>query len=108
MVMGSSLGGVVSFYLGWEYPHVFGTVACMCSTFSFRDDLIDRVQRDDITGRSQLRIYLDSGWPEDNYDETLDMAFALFGRDFEIGRNLHHVVFPRGQHSEHSWSARCH
>ena len=28
-VMGSSLGGVVSFYLGWEYPHVYGMVACM-------------------------------------------------------------------------------
>src|SRR6266568_4165689 len=27
-VMGSSLGGVVSFYLGWQWPDVFGKVAC--------------------------------------------------------------------------------
>src|SRR6185369_11926137 len=28
-VMGSSLGGVVSFYLGWQYPQVFGNAACL-------------------------------------------------------------------------------
>src|SRR5204862_137756 len=28
-VMGSSLGGVVSFYLGWQWPDVFGKVACL-------------------------------------------------------------------------------
>src|SRR6266536_3470829 len=31
-VMGSSLGGVVSFYLGWQWPDVFGKVACLSST----------------------------------------------------------------------------
>jgi pimeloyl-ACP methyl ester carboxylesterase len=41
--MGSSLGGVVSFYLGWQWPKVFGKVACLSSTFTFRDDLIERV-----------------------------------------------------------------
>ena len=42
-VIGSSLGGVVSFYMAWEYPEVFGFAACMSSTFCFRDDLVDRV-----------------------------------------------------------------
>jgi Putative esterase len=41
-VIGSSLGGVVSFYMAWEYPHVFGYAACMSSTFSHKDDLVDR------------------------------------------------------------------
>ena len=42
-VMGSSLGGVVSFYLGWQGPDMFGKVACLSSTFGYRDDLIERV-----------------------------------------------------------------
>ena len=42
-VWGSSLGGVVSFYTVWEHPDVFGIAVCMSSTFSHRDDLIDRV-----------------------------------------------------------------
>jgi hypothetical protein len=40
---GSSLGGVVSFYTVWQYPEVFGAGACMSSTFSHKDDLIERV-----------------------------------------------------------------
>ncbi len=30
-VMGSSLGGVVSFYMGWQWPTVFGNVGCLSS-----------------------------------------------------------------------------
>src|SRR6266511_4644438 len=41
-VMGSSLGGVVSFYLGWQWSEVFGKVACLSSTFTYRDDLLKR------------------------------------------------------------------
>jgi len=42
-VMGSSLGGVVSMFLAWEHPEVFGMAGCMSSTFGWRDDLYERV-----------------------------------------------------------------
>src|SRR5204862_7698757 len=42
-VMGSSLGGVDSFYLGWQWPEVFGKIRCLSSTFMYRDNLLDRV-----------------------------------------------------------------
>jgi enterochelin esterase-like enzyme len=32
-VMGSSPGGVVSFYMGWQWPSVFGNVASLSGTF---------------------------------------------------------------------------
>ena len=41
-VCGSSLGGVVSFSSAWEHGDVFGSAICMSSTFSHRDNLIDR------------------------------------------------------------------
>jgi len=62
-VMGSSLGGVVSFYLGWQWPEVFGKVACLSSTFAYRDDLLERVSTEP---KRKIKIYLDSGWPRDN------------------------------------------
>src|ERR1051325_1351354 len=62
-VMGSSLGGVVSFYLGWQWPDVFGQVGCLSSTFGFRDDLFERVSTEP---KRPIKIYLDSGWPADN------------------------------------------
>lgn len=52
MVMGSSLGGVVSFYMAWQWPHVFGGAACLSSTFSHKDDLIDRVLTEPRARRS--------------------------------------------------------
>lgn len=106
--MGSSLGGVVSLFLGWQWPHVFGNVACLSSTFGYRDDLLERVRREPLDARRGLRIYLDSGWPGDNYEATLSMASALVERGFTLGRDLLHLVFPHGRHSEASWAARAH
>jgi predicted alpha/beta superfamily hydrolase len=103
--VGSSLGGVVSFYLGWQYPEVFGFAACLSSTFSHRDDLIDRVLTEP---RRETRFYLDSGWPGDNYEVTLAMAMALIERGYVHGRDVVHAAFPLAEHDERSWSTRLH
>jgi predicted alpha/beta superfamily hydrolase len=107
-VMGSSLGGVVSLYTAWEHPQVFGNVACLSSTFWYQNDLLERVHRDDFASRRHLRIYLDSGWPRDNYEVTLSMAYALVEAGFRHGTNLLHFAFPFAEHSEDSWAARSH
>jgi len=64
-VMGSSLGGVVSFYTGWQWPDVFGNVGCLSSTFTYKDNLVERVLHEE---RKDIRFYIDSGWPGDNYE----------------------------------------
>lgn len=104
-VMGSSLGGVVSFYMAWEWPEVFGHVGCLSSTFSWKDDLIERVL---CESKREIKVYLDSGWPGDNYEVTLSMSMALVERGYKFGRDFLHFVFPNAQHSETSWSARLH
>ena len=104
-VWGSSLGGVVSFYTAWQYPDVFGSAVCMSSTFSHRDDLIDRVFAEPFR---EVGFYLDSGWPGDNYEVTVGMAMALIARGWEYGRNLMHLCFPMAEHSEKSWGMRLH
>ena len=104
-VWGSSLGGVVSFYTVWQHPDVFGCAVCMSSTFSHRDDLIDRVFAEPFR---DVGFYLDSGWPGDNYEVTVGMAMALISRGWEYGRNLLHLCFPLAEHSEASWGTRLH
>jgi predicted alpha/beta superfamily hydrolase len=88
-VVGSSLGGVVSFYLGWQWPEVFGKVACLSSTFTFRDDLLERVSAEP---KRKIRIYLDSGWPRDNYETTRSMRDRIPAR--------HGAVLPGVSRSE--------
>jgi predicted alpha/beta superfamily hydrolase len=104
-VMGSSLGGVVSFYMGWQWPEVFGACFCLSSTFSYQDDLIDRVLSEPLP---KSKFYLDSGWPEDNYEVTLAMAMALSHRGWRQGKDFLHVVFPLALHDEKSWGDRLH
>ena len=106
-VMGSSLGGVVSFYLGWEYPQVFGAAVCLSSTFGWRDDLMDRVEKDPVENRKNLRVYLDSGWPGDNYERNARMIFTLLGRGFKLGEVIH-LAFPLAAHDEKAWASRLH
>lgn len=104
-VIGSSLGGVVSFYMAWEYPEVFGFAACMSSTFSAKDDLIDRVLSEK---KRKAKFYLDSGWPGDNYEVTLAMAMALARRGYRPREEFLHLVFPLEAHDERAWGRRLH
>jgi len=102
---GSSLGGVVSFYTAWQYPEVFGGAICMSSTFTYKDDLIERVLHEP---KRQVGFYLDSGWPGDNYEVTVAMALALVSRGWRYGQDLIHLSFPLLAHDEKSWGMRLH
>lgn len=104
-VWGSSLGGVVSFYTVWQHPEVFGVGVCMSSTFSHKDNLMERVLTEPPR---DVAFYLDSGWPEDNYEVTMGMAMALVARGWKYGTNLVHLCFPMATHDETSWGMRLH
>ena len=104
-LMGASLGGVVSLYLAWQWPEVFGNVACLSSTFGWRDDLYERLAAE---SRRRLRFYLDSGWPQDNYEVTRDMQALLRSRGYALGRDLLYFAFPGAAHHETAWALRSH
>lgn len=105
VAMGSSLGGVVSLHLAWQHPEVFGGAACLSSTFGYQDDLYARIAADP---KRPGRIYLDSGWPRDNFDATNAMRDLLVRRGFVLGHDLLQFSFPDGLHNEDSWAARIH
>jgi predicted alpha/beta superfamily hydrolase len=104
-VWGSSLGGVVSFFTAWQHPDVFGSAICMSSTFSHKDNLIERVLSEPPR---DIGVYLDSGWPGDNYEVTMAMATALIARGWRYGHNLLHLCFPNAVHNESAWGIRLH
>jgi predicted alpha/beta superfamily hydrolase len=105
VTMGSSLGGLVSLLLGWRWPQVFGCIGCLSSTFGWREDLFARVGAEP---KRDIRIYLDSGWPRDNYEVTRAMRDLLVARGYAEGRDLLYLAFPRATHDEASWAMRAH
>ena len=104
-VLGSSLGGVVSFYLGWQYPELFGHVGAMSATFGYRDDLLERVATEP---RRPHRLYLDTGWPRDNFEVNRSLRALLLRRGYEEGRDLLYLAFPDAAHNERAWAMRAH
>jgi predicted alpha/beta superfamily hydrolase len=105
VTMGSSLGGLVSLLLGWRWPEVFGCIGCLSSTFGWREDLFARIGSEP---KRPIRIYLDSGWPRDNYEVTRAMRDLLVTRGYAEGRDLLYLAFPRATHDEASWAMRAH
>lgn len=104
-VMGSSLGGVAALHVAWEHPRVFGNAGCMSSTFGFGDDLLERV----VAGpKRDIRVYLDTGWPRDNYEVNRCMRSALLQRGFVAGGDLWYSAHPNARHEEDAWARRLH
>lgn len=104
-VMGSSLGGLVSFYLGWQYPEVFGMAGCLSSTFGYDDDLFDRVKTE---ARRPVRFYMDSGYPGDNFEVTRAMRDLMLKQGYVLGTDLMTLVYPGDLHNEKYWATRLH
>jgi hypothetical protein len=50
------------------------------------------------------KLYVDAGYPQDNFEAVRRMAHALADR----GADLRYVAHPRGLHSELHWADRLH
>jgi predicted alpha/beta superfamily hydrolase len=103
---GSSLGGLVSLYLGLTRPDVFKRLAAMSpSVWWDKRSILEFVDR--FTA-PRPRIWLDVGGREGR--ETLRDARTLNDRLRKKGwtdEDLHFEEDPRGDHSERAWARRA-
>jgi predicted alpha/beta superfamily hydrolase len=104
-IMGSSLGGLVSFYLARRNPGVFGKAGCMSSSFWWNDQALT-VQVERSTAHVPVAFYLDAGTSNDGLAETTRMDTALVADGYVQGRDVDFVTAQGGSHNEASWAAR--
>lgn len=117
-VMGSSLGGLVSLYIGLRHPDRFGSVASMSGTIAWgtfgaaNPTILDEYAQAPPLG---LRIYLDSGGDEglgcpddgsDNYCGNVELADALRGWGWIDEQDLFYRWDPGAPHNEAAWASR--
>lgn len=105
-VMGSSMGGCVSFLLAWERPDVFGQAACLSPAF-FKP-VLDRVRRHKGE-RKPIRVYMDNGGVglERRLQKGCDRMLALLPKKgFRKDRDFQWFVDPAAEHNEDAWAAR--
>src|SRR5690606_800055 len=60
-VMGSSMGGLISFYLVWNFPDVFSKAGCLSSSFYFDDEHAIKMVKNYSGPKKNIKIYLDHG-----------------------------------------------
>ncbi len=110
-VVGSSLGGIVSLYLGLEHPERFGLVGCVSPAAWWADrDIVRRAARAGADS-TRLRVWLDIGTAEGGSGgKTLGDARALRGAlvkaGYREGVDLHYEEVEGGEHNERAWAAR--
>lgn len=111
-VVGSSLGGIVSLWLGLEHPEVFGLVGAVSTAAWWADgDLARRVATGSGAG---LRIWLDVGTREGTEKADAErwmrdsraVRDALLARGYTEGVDLHYEEVEGAVHNEAAWAAR--
>ncbi|HUE87335.1 MAG TPA: alpha/beta hydrolase-fold protein [Vicinamibacterales bacterium] len=104
---GSSLGGLVSLYLGFAYPDVFSRLAVMSpSVWWDRRAILRNVRH--ATPKPRVRIWLDIGTREGRYhvQNARLLEAGLLKKGWVEGEDLHYEEVPGGTHSEGAWAER--
>ncbi len=109
-VGGSSLGGLISFMLAWNYPEVFSMVMCVSPALKvYNFDYVDNVI--DYKGpRKKLKFYFDAGIS--SRDSLLvpgvrEMVQVLKEKGYKKGKDIMLYEDEYGEHNESSWAARA-
>ncbi|PTL79881.1 alpha/beta hydrolase [Vitiosangium sp. GDMCC 1.1324] len=111
-VMGSSLGGLMSLYLGWRYPEVFGRIGALSPSVMWSQYQL--FQHWTVHSRRWSRIYLDAGTDEWIDPGGVPLPYGEATRDFyfhlkRLGYADHElalVLEPGGLHHETAWQRR--
>jgi len=108
-VMGSSMGGLISFQLAWFLPEVFGKAACMSNSFWVSNrEIFDKVKIDTRI-REKQKIYIDCGLDEKDLIDDIKKMCSLLKEIGTINKNNLYCHFAKGgKHSEIDWAKRLH
>ncbi len=106
-VMGASMGGIISFHLGWEHPDVFGIAGCLSPAFIVDDEeIVNRVKEDEGPIKP-TRFYIYNGTEELDAElqpSVLRMVQALENKGYYKDQDFFYRVFDGAYHTELAWA----
>jgi predicted alpha/beta superfamily hydrolase len=106
-VGGSSLGGLISLYIGLTWPQVFGRLAVLSpSVWWSRGGMVQYVRR--TRPEPRPRIWLDMGLSEGPMmiKRCDELHRLLERRGWRDGIDMQYLRVPGGRHSEDAWAKR--
>jgi predicted alpha/beta superfamily hydrolase len=104
---GSSLGGLVTAYLGLKYPRVFSKLAVMSPSVWWDGRSILKYVAG-LRTKPQTCIWLDSGTREGDEElrHVAQLRDALVRKGWVVGEDLHYAEVRGARHEERAWGKR--
>jgi predicted alpha/beta superfamily hydrolase len=104
---GSSLGGLVSLYLGLSRSDVFGKIAALSPSVWWNQRVIHKFAAS-MPVQSRPRIWLDIGTREGPriVEDVERYRDVLLQRGWRYERELHYERIEGGEHNEAAWAQR--
>ena len=104
---GSSLGGLVSLYLGLKQPQIFGKIAALSPSVWWNERVILRFAAT-VPVQPLPQIWLDIGTREGPriVDDVERFRDVLVGKGWQPERNLHYQRVEGAEHNEAAWAQR--
>jgi predicted alpha/beta superfamily hydrolase len=104
---GSSLGGLVTLYLGLEYPEVFRKLAVLSPSVWWDNQyIVKRVAA--LASKPEMKIWLDMGTREGgmSLQDTEALRDVLLKRGWVEGEDLIYAEVEGAHHEETAWAQR--
>jgi predicted alpha/beta superfamily hydrolase len=104
---GSSLGGLVSLYIGLRQPKIFGKIAALSPSVWWNQRIMLRFAAAAAV-RPLPRIWLDIGTREGPriVDDVERFRDVLLGKGWQLERDLHYQRIEGAEHNEAAWAER--
>jgi predicted alpha/beta superfamily hydrolase len=115
IIMGSSMGGIISLYAICEYPDIFGAAGCLSTHWlgSFEKNATIPLAtfdylKEHLPDPKSHRIYCDHGTEtlDSLYAESQAFADVLFREKGYKDENYQSRIFPGAAHTEDAWAQR--
>ncbi|HEX3016935.1 MAG TPA: alpha/beta hydrolase-fold protein [Caproicibacter sp.] len=101
-LMGSSLGGLVTYFIGFRHPEIFSKLGILSPAFNWADfEKLNDVQKE------PLKIWMDTGEGEAYYVEnSRKVVNSLLEKGFVPEKDLAYFQVPGAIHNEDCWAKR--
>jgi len=101
-LIGSSLGGLISYYGGLKYPDTFGKIGAMSTSFWFSDEVINFTNENGNLKNTELFLLVGGKEGDEMTDGTKNISKLLIEKGFK-SKNLKTKINPEGEHNEAFW-----
>jgi predicted alpha/beta superfamily hydrolase len=111
LIMGSSMGGLISIYAVCEYPDHFGGAGCISTHWPAAGGIVVDYLAQALPEAGEHRLYFDYGTATvdalyERYQEEVDQI--LIAKGYTQGEDWLTLKFEGAEHGERAWRERVH